>query len=66
MTVVYSGKRLIVEPGRANYWSYHKGTDVYLRSIRCEIMPDFAEQVDDTACDMNGRYIGPGTGQANT
>lgn len=59
MATVYVGKRTNIEPGKETYTSQHRGTRAYLTSIRCDdIDVRSAEEVDDSACDENGRYIG--------
>ncbi len=58
MVMVYEGKRLNQEPGKETYTSLHRGTDVYLRSIRAEIAPASAVEEEDVAVDSNGKYIG--------
>jgi hypothetical protein len=60
MGTVFVGTRTNIEPGKETYTTRHKGTRAYLDGIRCDnIEPTSVEQVADTDCDANGRYIRP-------
>ena len=64
MKTVFVGTRSNLEPGKETYTSLHKGTHEYLTKIRCDkIDPRSAEEVEDSACNAEGRYVGA-SGQA--
>jgi hypothetical protein len=56
MTTIYEGKRWEISLGG---YVTHKGTADYLKSIRAEIDPDSAEDVDSPLVDNEGRYEPP-------
>lgn len=53
MTTIYEGRRWEISLGG---YVMHRGTARYLKSIRAEIVPGTAEDVEDSLVDDEDRY----------
>src|SRR5438128_5538943 len=53
MVMIHAGKQWDISRGET---VLHKGTVAYLKAIHAEIMPDTAEEVDETAVNEQGRF----------